>query len=217
MRRFVEFEGDHPVLREDEAINYTLADVEVAFSPDNVLGLATLYVTNQRVLLIGNGDDSFNLDIDVPFIGLHAVSTSGESYPKPCMYCQLNQEDPDDGPDEVFLAPNDVSLLIGMFEAFCHAAELNPDLPEDGEEEGDDELIYDLDEVELGAAQAQTLAHLESVFRLPGEKFGGDEVDCFGEGQFEDADEGESDEEEDGAVDAEVADTTENKAGGGDV
>ena len=196
MRRFVDYnESGLPNLEENDQIVYSLPNIEVAFSPDQVLGTGTLYITTSRIIIIN--PSAFALDIDVPFVGLHAVSRSTDSYPKPCLYCQLNQ-DMEDEPDELFLAPDDDSLLKPLFDEFCKAAENNPDPPEDGEEEGDDELIYDLNEVTLGAEQAATLAHLESVFVLPNE-------------QFEDAEEGAGDEDEgDNSADNEVSDAVEN-------
>ena len=70
---------------------------------------------------------------------------------------------------EMYLSPLDESHLKAIYDAFSHAALLNPDPLEDGHEEGDDELIYDIEEVALGAEQARALAHLESVFIAPGE------------------------------------------------
>lgn len=81
---------------------------------------------------------------------------------------------------EMYIVPSNENDLMSIFEALSQAALLNPDPPEEGEEEGDDELIFNVDEVNLGAEQARALQHLESVFVLPGEKnddvvSGGDE------------------------------------------
>jgi hypothetical protein len=169
MRRFVDYdEAGVPVLAEDETLNYRLDNVEVAYSAENVLGTGNLFITTRRVIILS--PNAFTLDMDVPFVVLHAISRSMESYPKPAIYCQLNQSDEEE-PDELYLAPSDDAKLREIFDAFCVAAENNPDPPEDGEEEGDDELIYNLEEVTLGAQQADRLAHLESVFMLPEEQF----------------------------------------------
>jgi nucleotide-sensitive chloride channel 1A len=194
MRRFVDYdESGVPVLGDDETLNYRLDDVEVAFSPQEVLGTGTLFITSSRVILLS--PDRFSLDIDVSYIVLHAITRSLDSYPKPCLYCQLNQEDAENGPDELFIAPADDLKLREMFDAFSVAAENNPDPPEDGEEEGDDELIYNLDEVTLGAQQAETLAHLESVFVLPSDQF--EDADDAEEGDGD----GEADEDNDQEMD----------------
>jgi hypothetical protein len=73
---------------------------------------------------------------------------------------------------EMFLAPANDGDLLPLFNAFSNAALLNPDPVEPGHEDGedDDDLFYNLDEVELGAAQAGVLEHLESVFKPPPEE-----------------------------------------------
>ena len=162
MRRFVDCEEDKPVLREGETLSYQLDGVEVAFNSETVVGIFSLHITTNRIVLVG-ADLAF--EFDVPFIILHAICRDPASYPKPCIYCQLDQEE-GETPDELFIAPSDADRLSEIFEQFSHAASINPDPPEPGEEEGDDELIYDLDEVTLGAEQARALAHLESVFNF---------------------------------------------------
>ena len=72
-------------------------------------------------------------------------------------------------PKEMYLAPAQENDLKELFEAFSHVALLNPDPAEDGEEEGDDELIYNIDEVNLGVDNLRKLVHLESVFKAPEE------------------------------------------------
>lgn len=198
MRRFVDCEEDKPVLHEDEILNYQLENIEIAFEPESPLGNFTLYITTSRFILIGQ-DLAF--EFDVPFIIMHALSRDPDSYHKPCIYCQLDQEE-GESPDELFLAPANPDVLTEIFEQFSHAASLNPDPPEPGEEEGDDELIYNLDEVTLGAQQAQTLAHLESVFDF-----------VSAEEQFADC-EDEVQEENEGNVEGEGSDAGMERSGG---
>lgn len=159
--------------------------------------------------------DQVAIDIDVPFIVLHAITRDRDSYPLPCVYCQLSagddfnnllaaggddddDEDDEEPPeDELFIVPEDDAGLTKIFNALSHAALMNPDPPEDGAQEGDDEFIYDEDEVALGAEQARVLQHLESVFVAPslvqqgaghdGEESDGEEEED--QAQFEDADE----------------------------
>ena len=158
------------------------------------------------------------IDLDVPFIVLHAITRDQDSYPLPCVYCQLSDGDDysnllaaargdgdgvdegegeengdeDEAPeDELFIVPEDDAALTKIFNALSHAAMMNPDPPEDGEQEGDDEFIYDEDEVALGAEQARVLQHLDSVFVAPtmAQREEDDEDEDEPEGQFEDADE----------------------------
>lgn len=47
--------------------------------------------------------ETLGYDFDVPYIMLHAITHDPESYPKPCLYCQLDEDE--DGPSELFLVP----------------------------------------------------------------------------------------------------------------
>jgi hypothetical protein len=171
MRRFVNFDGDKPEMRDEEVIQYHLPNVEASFEsdPTRILGNVDIFLTNFRLILVGS---SFAYDFDIPVIGLFAVSRDPQSYYKPCLYCQIEQLDESD-PDELFLAPEDETTLKTLFDEFARSAEQNPDPPEDGEEdwEGEDELIYNVDEVNLGAQQAAILAQFESKFIAPEDQF----------------------------------------------
>jgi hypothetical protein len=77
-RRFVEFDAnERPELRDGEEVLYKLEGVEVAFSKDVKIDFPfELIITNKRILLIGDGDNSPNYDFDVAYISLHAVTVS---------------------------------------------------------------------------------------------------------------------------------------------
>jgi nucleotide-sensitive chloride channel 1A len=126
--------------------------------------LGTLYITTRRFVWIGQ--DAAH-DFDAGYIVLHAVTHDTESYPFPCLYCQLDEED-EDTEQEVFFVPADEATLQALFQAFSHVAMLNPDMDMDEDEGGmGSNLIYNLDEVELGAEEARRLAQFESVFVEP--------------------------------------------------
>lgn len=178
MRRFVECtttEPLKPLLWGNETIDYELVNLELCFNPkSSTLGKGSLYITNKRVIWLGLGDVAY--DFDVPYIVLFAITKDVESYCKPCIYCQLDydcdENDIDDNNeediiDEMYLVPENENDLMLIFNALSIAALKNPDPPEEGEKEGDDELIFNTEEVELGAKQAKTLQHLESVFQIP--------------------------------------------------
>jgi hypothetical protein len=182
MRRYVpcsEVKPDVPELWEDETIDYELSDVELSFSASKPpVGQGKLFITSKRVIWMQPGESGAAFDFDVPYIVLHAISRDVDSYPKPCIYCQLDccqsddeedEENTEDAIDEIFLAPSCDTVLKDMFNAFSAAALNNPDPDEEGQEEGDDELIYNVDEVQLGAEQSRTLNHLESIFNVPTE------------------------------------------------
>lgn len=172
MRRLVPLMEDNksPDLWEGESIDFVLSHVECALKASETLGQGMLYITSKRVIWIG--DEGKSCDLDVPYIIMHAVSRDPETYPKPCIYCQLDCDEyaeEEDELNEFFLAPEEEIDLMKIFDALSHAALINPDPMEEGEQEGDDELIYNVDEVRLGAEQAKALDHLESVFQVPKE------------------------------------------------
>lgn len=185
MRRFIECDDNgEPELREEEIVDLKMNGVELTFEIEVPPEVGTLYVTTRRIIWMS---ETLGFDFDVPFIILHAITHDTESFPKPCLYCQLDEDE--DGPSEMFLVPPQEADLQTLFDAFSRAAMLNPDLME--EEEDDQGFIYNVEEVQLGAEQAARLAHFESVFRAPGEENFGE----FGaslendDGQFEDAEE----------------------------
>ena len=57
-------------------------------------------------------------DFDIPYISLHAISRDTSSFPHPCIYCQLDEdeedynndddeENEDDSPKEIYLVPKE--------------------------------------------------------------------------------------------------------------
>lgn len=196
MRRFVfrnETDPSLPLLNENEVVNYQLSNVELAFTMDSIVGEGKLYVTSNRIIWIS---DQLAYDFDVQHIILHAVTSDLNSYPKPCLYCQFNVEgdydnntenaqceedeliddensgqiakksdSSDNNPSEMFLAPLKSDDIKNLFDAFSKAALDNPDDMEVDEFDGD--LIYNVDEVRLGAEQANALAHLDSILQIP--------------------------------------------------
>mmetsp|Transcript_3030 Transcript_3030/g.4628 ORF Transcript_3030/g.4628 Transcript_3030/m.4628 type:complete len:208 (-) Transcript_3030:93-716(-) len=192
MRRFVQCENDEPVLFEGETMVMKKDNVELTFEVETPPARGSLFITSRRIVWVS---DDAAYDFDVPFITLHAITHDPESFPRPCLYCQLDEEE--DGPTEMYLIPAAETELQELFDGFSQAAVLNPD--PDCDEDDDQGLIYNVDEVELGAEQAARLAHLESVFRLPGEPgcpLPGDGSN----GQFDDADEGAMEQEPDDSI-----------------
>jgi nucleotide-sensitive chloride channel 1A len=98
---------------------------------------------------------------------LHAISRDPDSYPVPCLYCQLDSDNGEEDVEtpELRVIPAEERDLFPLFEAFSYAASINPDLPEAGEEDGDDELIFNSDEVQLGAEQARRLEQWEALLQ----------------------------------------------------
>lgn len=187
MRQFVSVsDGGVPELHEDEVINYTLNNARLQLNEDAV-STGNLYITTKRFIFIGIAC----LDIDIPYICLHAIARDTETYPEPCLYCQLGGNDEEQEEDltyELHVMPAEEKDLFPLFEALSYAASINPDPAEPGEEDGDDDLIFNATEVELGAEQARRLEHWDTLLAA-GISTGNNSQD-----QFEDADE---DEEQD--------------------
>jgi hypothetical protein len=118
MRRFVEFEEDPeqihknsinclplPILNDDETIDYKLDEIELAFEENKIYGIAQLFITTQRIIIRVKENDT-SLEFDPQYIVLHAITRDINSYPKPCVYCQLDKEF-DDNDDEEEIDNND--------------------------------------------------------------------------------------------------------------
>lgn len=203
MRLFVPCEEDgSPVLWEEETIDYRLENVEIAFKSDKpAIGTGRLYITSKRVLWIG---EVHAYDFDVAYIVLHGLTRDEKHFPKPCIYCQVNVEDLEDSDeeeveetkdegvtspptvfDEFFLIPSAETDLENIFRALSHAASINPDPCEDEEDDMmSNELIYNLEEVALGAEQARVLEHLDNILVVPEGMENDEDKDAA---QFEDA------------------------------
>jgi nucleotide-sensitive chloride channel 1A len=158
-------------MHESETVDFALKDIAIAFSASQgAAARGCLYVTSRRILFVS---PELCIDYDVPFIVLHAICNDPDSYPDPCVYCQLDEEEDSNADQldesmEVFFIPQSSADLLPIFDAFSKAAMNNPDIMEDGEMQGQDELYFNEDEIRHGSAEnGRILDHLESVFRVP--------------------------------------------------
>jgi len=158
-------------------------------------GRGTLYITQSRIFFI-SGKCSFDIDVRFIALHAVSRDEDSYPVPcLYCQFAREEDDNFSDGEDddendtgdssgedlagelqrlastavEMFLAPSNEADVMPLFDAFSRAALSNPDPVEPGHEddEGDDELIYNIQEVELGAQQAAILDHLESVFHEP--------------------------------------------------
>jgi hypothetical protein len=103
-------------LFQEETIDLKMSGVELTFEKEIPPEVGTLYITTRsefNIDLKNNASNAFSrvmwmsetlgYDFDVPYIMLHAITHDPESYPKPCLYCQLDEDE--DGPSELFLVP----------------------------------------------------------------------------------------------------------------
>ncbi|KAF8742756.1 hypothetical protein HU200_013563 [Digitaria exilis] len=120
-----------------------------------------LFLTSRRVIWIGEGGKGYAVDFIA--VSLHAVSRDLEAYPSPCIYTQIQteggfDEESDESDSEINgeielskvtemrIIPLDPGQLDGLFEAFSHCAELNPDPNSECDEEngwvhGDEDMM----------------------------------------------------------------------------
>jgi nucleotide-sensitive chloride channel 1A len=177
-----------PELWDNETMDFTMNNVKFAWDNESEAQLGSLFITSKRVIWVG---ESKAYDFDVPYITLHAVSKDPACYPQPCVFCQLDEdEDTEEENTEFFLIPEDEADVYRIFDAFSHAALLNPDPEDDEDDGGNDDFIFNADEVQAGAAQAM-LAAWEGKFVEPGEE------DLREEGEYEEEENGEGAMDED--------------------
>ncbi|CAE7721471.1 unnamed protein product, partial [Symbiodinium microadriaticum] len=111
----------------EETLMYTKEGVDFTFNPETPTIPGTLYITSRRVIW---ASEELAYDFDVPYIVLHAVTHDPSSFPRPCLYCQLDVEEgegAEDEPTEMYFVPASEGDLQEMFDAFSQAAVLNPD------------------------------------------------------------------------------------------
>ena len=152
-----------------ESVIYQLADVAVvkaserklrgesgeSSAEESVGDYGTLVITNRRLLIVYGGgggepaDATANMfTVTTRQIVLHGISTDVNSFPKPCMYCQLDNDDGDDGGDEAFMGfgSNSASAYFGGGGGAGAEAEedieaADDDSPEDEGGDGDEEEV----------------------------------------------------------------------------
>ena len=167
LRQFVLLNEDDPslpILNEGEDTIHVNKQMHLSFSSSEVGERGVLYITNRRVIWLGE----HSYDIDVPYIILHAISHDVASFPRPCIYCQFdleetvldNEDEEDNVLSEMFLVPEEESDLQVIFEALSTAAMANPDEVEDDEA---GQFFYDNTNVHLTADGEATLSHLDNL------------------------------------------------------
>lgn len=168
-------EDGAPLLGDEEEVLHRVPHVELSFRSDSaqVFSDGEVVVTSSRVLWLGI-ERSF--DFSVVGILLHAVARDPESYPRPCLYCQLEVDEPVDdagkeegdeetpshdeeesfiercSTGEMYLSPQHQEELEPLFEALSKAALLCPD-PDDDDDDTVGEWIFNENEVEQGVRQ----------------------------------------------------------------
>mmetsp|Transcript_42580 Transcript_42580/g.109006 ORF Transcript_42580/g.109006 Transcript_42580/m.109006 type:complete len:224 (-) Transcript_42580:473-1144(-) len=165
---------------EDETVHKSVGDVTLLIGASRDEGVGNLLITTKRLLWTSNTDQSKAFSVGYKAIIVHAISRDVQSFDRPCIYVQLDEEYGDDQGDddeeegagesavsELRLAPADPDHLEHIFQAMSECAAMNPDSDMDDDE---GEFFYNEDEVAAGADPAQRetmLAHYDSILRGP--------------------------------------------------
>ncbi|KAI8467187.1 MAG: regulator of volume decrease after cellular swelling-domain-containing protein [Monoraphidium minutum] len=208
-----------------EEVSAAFGDVEVAIGDEGLsLGKGTCYVTTRRIIWLATaaaaGAPPRRLALRFPQIIMHAVSNDAGSFPRACVYLQLDEgsvdgdaptgvgggagaaggsgsgeEGGDEGEEgvsaELRLVPGDAEAVEALFKAMCDCSALNPD--SDNEDDGQAELFFDEAEALAGLPAAERDALLAA--RAEGALGVRDDID---ELMQEDPDRFEDDEDEGG-------------------
>uniref|UniRef100_A0A7S2P5Q4 Chloride conductance regulatory protein ICln n=1 Tax=Zooxanthella nutricula TaxID=1333877 RepID=A0A7S2P5Q4_9DINO len=142
--------GDLPVLGDNEEIRLSEPRVKL-FTGQDLQGEGVLHLTTCRIVWLNSQHPSASFAIDYPCVTLHAVSLDKESWPEPCLYCQLTTEETDehggedDEPDipELRFVPADAGKLQEIFTVFSDMSALNPDAGDEQEEDSSEEEAGD--------------------------------------------------------------------------
>ncbi|KUF85196.1 Pepsin A [Phytophthora nicotianae] len=122
--------------------------------------VGALFVTTSRVIWLGAAVGTHvGYAWEMSSVTLHAISRDPAAFPKPCLYCQISNQDV----SEVRFVPTDDKTLQEVFDAFSKSAEMNPD----DDEEDDDGWICDEDEVADGLEQLNWLRTSTRCCRCP--------------------------------------------------
>jgi len=129
-----------PHLGDDEEIKHTENATTLMLGQSSE-GIGSLFLTTKHVIWLSSTNENKGYSFNYQMISLHAICRDPESFPEPCLYCQLDVADEEEAPEMRF-APANADNLQTIFEAFSEMAALNPD--EGAEDESDsEEGMYD--------------------------------------------------------------------------
>mmetsp|Transcript_12611 Transcript_12611/g.21312 ORF Transcript_12611/g.21312 Transcript_12611/m.21312 type:complete len:226 (+) Transcript_12611:40-717(+) len=101
-----------------------------------IRGSGTLVVTNSRVVWVPENTSCDLFEFASVALAMHAVTQEGvESFPRPCLYCQLD-ESAGHPSVEAYFAPTDSASLDACFRALSQTAMMNPPPGDDEDDNG---------------------------------------------------------------------------------
>ncbi|KAH3760472.1 hypothetical protein Pelo_7722 [Pelomyxa schiedti] len=169
-----------PELSEGEATLGSFAAVNVLW--DNVsLGVGALLLTSKQAYWYTLGATR---NFDYHNISLYAISRDPTTGYQPCIYAHVDDPDYSDGYHETRFIPSDPTLLERMFQAFSDGSSMNPDPPDDSDDEGN--AFFNVDEVMEGARLDTMASHFETM--VVTEETPADEAEEEEEEEIDDAD-----------------------------
>lgn len=146
--------GNPPLSDDDEQLLQQYPDVLLTLGNDIEQGVGKLFITSRCVgghhvthtlytpsprRVVWLSEEHQQRGIAIPFadIAMHALCSDTSSFPRPCVYAQLQSGFADEASDdeaeggdasELQFSPQDVgAVLEPMFKAFCDGAAMNPD------------------------------------------------------------------------------------------
>jgi hypothetical protein len=132
----------------------TFERVELIDSAGETKGTATLSVGEDRL------EWGADLALGYTEIILHAMCTDLESFPKACIYMQLDRGE---DVEELRLAPQNPSDLESIFRQLSRCAALHPDQgDEDDGEEGGDTAFY-MEDMDDGSDHVKKMQRLDGL------------------------------------------------------
>jgi nucleotide-sensitive chloride channel 1A len=175
-----------PVLETAEEVLHVERNVQAFFEgpPFRSEGKGDLFVTSRRVVWLHSTNAAHGFGITFQSLSIHAICTDTDSFPHPCIYCQVDKDD--DGLSEVRFVPDRVEAVTGMYTAFSAGAELNPD-PPGSDDEGQGDFFFDEEEVKANLRIPGIVESLSAVAM----------DDSTANGRFADAEESEDEGDED--------------------
>lgn len=151
-------DGNPPLMSDDdEQLLQQYHDVLLTLGSDLEQGVGKLFITSRwaaamvtahtqltkhpshprRVIWLSEEDQQRGIAIPFSDIAMHAMCSDTSSFPRPCVYAQLQSDFAEEGSDdeagaddatELRFSPQDAgAVLEPMFKAFCEGAAMNPD------------------------------------------------------------------------------------------
>merc|ERR1711964_240974 len=116
-----------PFLEQDEEVRFkSRCDFEQGGEP---MGPGLLFVTTARLTWLSTADGTKGYSWDYRMVILHAICRDVETYPRPCIYCQLDSttDDEDAIVPELRFVPLEETDLDELFGAIAECTALHPD------------------------------------------------------------------------------------------